>query len=199
MTDKNTWSHALADAAQRWHGIEIDGAEAEALSGAYGLWKDTVSASAARLPMDSVPGDFARVMAEAAPQGPLRLLREAAAVARVGEDPLQAEMTQVAAMLRQLDISARELTQMSLRALHAVHEAILAPKFNYGAPRIAANHLHVDGSLQLVHDHQSDGRGLDLARAERVLEYIGRVWRRPVTLHTVGERGEARVVTSKRL
>jgi stage V sporulation protein R len=83
--------------------------------------------------------------------------------------------------------------------VHAVHEAILAPKFNYGAPRIAANHLHVDGSLQLVHDHQSDGRGLDLARAERVLEYIGRVWRRPVTLHTVGERGEARVVTSKRL
>ncbi|HYD97382.1 MAG TPA: SpoVR family protein [Noviherbaspirillum sp.] len=82
---------------------------------------------------------------------------------------------------------------------HAVHEAILAPKFNYGAPRIAANHLHVDGSLQLVHDHQSDGRGVDLGRAERVLEYIGRVWRRPVTLHTVGDRGEARVVTSKRL
>ncbi len=83
--------------------------------------------------------------------------------------------------------------------IHAVHEAILAPKFNYGAPRIAANHLHVDGSLQLVHDHQSDGRGLDLLRAERVLEYVGKVWRRPVTLHTVGERGEARVVTSKRL
>jgi stage V sporulation protein R len=83
--------------------------------------------------------------------------------------------------------------------VHAVHEAILAPKFNYGAPRIAANHLHVDGSLQLVHDHQSDGRGLDLARSERVLEYIGRIWRRPVTLHTIGDRGEARVVTSKRL
>lgn len=83
--------------------------------------------------------------------------------------------------------------------VHAVHEAILSPKFNYGAPRIAANQLHVDGSLQLVHDHQSDGRGLDLSRAERVLEYVGRVWRRPVTLHTVGDRGEARVLTSRRL
>jgi stage V sporulation protein R len=83
--------------------------------------------------------------------------------------------------------------------VHAVHEAILAPKYNFGAPRIAANHLHVDGSLQLVHDHQSDGRGVDLLRAERVLEYVGKIWRRPVTLHTVGERGEARVVTSKRL
>jgi stage V sporulation protein R len=89
--------------------------------------------------------------------------------------------------------------RISANEVHAVHEAILAPKFNYGAPRIAANHLHVDGSLQLVHDHQSDGRGVDLGRAERVLEYIGRVWRRPVTLHTVGDRGEARVVTSKRL
>lgn len=89
--------------------------------------------------------------------------------------------------------------RISENNVHAVHEAILAPKFNYGAPRIAANHLHVDGSLQLLHDHQSDGRGLDLGRAERVLEYIGRVWRRPVTLHTVGDRGEARVVTSKRI
>lgn len=83
--------------------------------------------------------------------------------------------------------------------VHAVHEAILAPKFNFGAPRIAANNMHVDGSLQLIHDHQTDGRGVDLGRAERVLEYIGRVWRRPVTLHTVGDRGEARVVTSKRV
>jgi stage V sporulation protein R len=83
--------------------------------------------------------------------------------------------------------------------VHAVHEAILAPKFNYGAPRIAANHLHVDGSLQLVHDHQNDGRGVDLQRAERVLEYVGKIWQRPVTLHTVGDRGEARVVTSKRI
>lgn len=82
--------------------------------------------------------------------------------------------------------------------VHAVHEAILSPKYNFGAPRIAVNHLHVDGSLQLVHDHQTDGRGIDLGRAERVLEYMGRVWRRPVTLHTVGERGEARVVTARR-
>jgi stage V sporulation protein R len=85
------------------------------------------------------------------------------------------------------------------RDVHAVHEAILGPKFNYGAPRIAANHLHLDGSLQMIHDHQSDGRGLDMMRAERVLEYVGKVWRRPVTLHTVGERGEARVLTSRRL
>ncbi|HEY4541323.1 MAG TPA: SpoVR family protein [Noviherbaspirillum sp.] len=83
--------------------------------------------------------------------------------------------------------------------VHAVHEAILAPKYNFGAPRIAVNHMHMDGSLQLIHDHQTDGCGIDLQRAERVLEYIGRVWRRPVTLHTVGDRGESRVVTARRV
>lgn len=85
------------------------------------------------------------------------------------------------------------------REVHAVHEAILGPRFNYGAPRIAVKRLQGDGSLQLVHDDKSDGRGIDLARAERVLEYLGRVWKRPVTLQTVGERGEARVLTSRRM
>lgn len=84
------------------------------------------------------------------------------------------------------------------RDIHAVREAILAPKFNYGAPRIAATRMYQDGSLELTHDHQGDGRGLDVGRAERVLEYISRVWRRPVTLNTVGYSGNPRVVTSKR-
>jgi stage V sporulation protein R len=84
------------------------------------------------------------------------------------------------------------------RDVHAVREAILAPKFNYGAPRIAATRLNFDGSLELVHDHASDGRGLDARRAERVLEYIARVWRRPVTLQTVGESGNTRILSSGR-
>jgi stage V sporulation protein R len=84
------------------------------------------------------------------------------------------------------------------RDIHAVREAILAPKFNYGAPRIAATEMRQDGSLELVHDHRSDGRGLDMQRAERVLEYVARVWRRPVSLHTVGDSGNARVITSKK-
>ena len=77
------------------------------------------------------------------------------------------------------------------RDLDAVREAILAPKFNYGAPRVAVTELHSDGSLELKHDHASDGRGLDLGRSRRVLEYTRRIWRRPVRLHTVNERGEA--------
>ena len=44
-----------------------------------------------------------------------------------------------------------------------------------------------DGTLVLAHDHTSDGRGLDAARA-RVLEYVQRVWRRPVMLQTIDSR-----------
>ena len=81
--------------------------------------------------------------------------------------------------------------------IHAIREAILAPKFNYGAPRVAVRAMHVDGSLELVHDFAGDGRGLDLPRAERVLDYVSRIWRRPVSLQTVGSSGNPRVVASK--
>ena len=76
------------------------------------------------------------------------------------------------------------------RDLNAIREAILAPKFNYGAPRIAASEMRQDGTLVLTHDHASDGRGLDAARGNRVIQYVRRVWRRPVRLNTVDSRGE---------
>lgn len=83
------------------------------------------------------------------------------------------------------------------RDIHAIHEAILAPKYNYGAPCVAASELNDDGSLILRHDHQRDGRGLELSQAERVMHYVGRIWRRPVTLHTVDFRGMSRTVCHK--
>jgi len=82
------------------------------------------------------------------------------------------------------------------RDIHAVREAILAPRFNFGAPRVAAIKLDVDGSLTLGHDSDSDGRGLDLERSERVLDYVAKVWRRPVSLHTVDDRG-SRVLSAR--
>ena len=89
------------------------------------------------------------------------------------------------------EAGAADEIKVLTRDLDAVREAILAPKFNYGAPRVAVTELRSDGGLELRHDHPSDGRGLDLARARRVLEYTRRAWRRPVHLHTVNERGES--------
>jgi stage V sporulation protein R len=78
------------------------------------------------------------------------------------------------------------------RKVQAVRESILAPKFNYGAPRIYVSELRQDGTLVLGHDHANDGRGLDLERASRVLQYIQHVWRRPVIMHTIDSRGTER-------
>ena len=77
------------------------------------------------------------------------------------------------------------------RDVNKIREAILAPKFNYGAPRICVGEMKTDGTLVLTHDHSADGRGLDLERASRVLQYVHRAWRRPVTLQTIDSRGSA--------
>lgn len=79
--------------------------------------------------------------------------------------------------------------RINSRDVNQVREAILAPKFNYGAPRIHVAEMQTDGTLALAHEHTADGRGLDLERASRVLQYVHRVWRRPVVLRTVDSRG----------
>ncbi len=106
-------------------------------------------------------------------------------------------------MADRLDLFVYELrrdgeTKIASRDIHAIREAILAPKFNYGAPCIAVTHMGPEHTLELTHDHARDGRGLDLGQAERVLEYVARVWRHPVVLHTVDFRGVARDVSSKK-
>ena len=75
--------------------------------------------------------------------------------------------------------------------LDALHEVIVGPKYNFGAPSVSASHVRVDGTLELAHDHKVDGRGIDVERAKKVLGYIERVWRRPVILHTVDSHGAA--------
>ena len=62
-------------------------------------------------------------------------------------------------------------------------------------PRCSRKHVGHDGSLELHHENETDGRGLDVDRAERVLDYIHKVWRRPIALETVDAEGRARVLT----
>jgi len=66
-----------------------------------------------------------------------------------------------------------------------LHESLLMDKYNFGAPRVVVTEIRNDGTLVLQHDAQLDGRGLDAERSLRVLEYIKRVWRRPVLLNTI--------------
>lgn len=89
-------------------------------------------------------------------------------------------------------------TKIVNRDIHAIREAILAPKYHFGAPCIAVSRVAADGSLELTHDYLRDGRGLDLPQAEKVLDYVTRVWRRPVTLHTVDFRGVVRILPARK-
>jgi stage V sporulation protein R len=80
--------------------------------------------------------------------------------------------------------------------LTSLHEAILAAKYNFGAPVVSAQHVRNDGTLELVHDSGSDGRGLDLERSRKVLDYLQRVWRRPIVLTTVNQAGSTLELTA---
>ncbi len=106
-------------------------------------------------------------------------------------------------LAEQLDLFVFEMrkdgeTRIVNRDIVAVREAILAPKYNYGSPCIAVSRVNGDGSLELTHDYLRDGRGLDLTQAEKVLEYVTRIWRRPVTLHTVDFRGVVRILPARK-
>jgi stage V sporulation protein R len=79
--------------------------------------------------------------------------------------------------------------------IHALRETVLAPKYNFGAPAVLAKRIGNDGSLELYHEHETDGRGLDVDRAERVLDYMHKVWRRPITLETIDGERRSRVIT----
>jgi spore cortex formation protein SpoVR/YcgB (stage V sporulation) len=79
--------------------------------------------------------------------------------------------------------------------IHALRESVLGPKYNFGAPAVLAKHLAADGSLELYHEHDTDGRGLDVDRAERVLDYMHKVWRRPISLETVDGEQRPKVIT----
>ncbi|HZO22433.1 MAG TPA: SpoVR family protein [Steroidobacteraceae bacterium] len=80
--------------------------------------------------------------------------------------------------------------------MSALQEAVLGPKYNFGAPSVSAAHVRNDGTLELMHDSASDGRGLDLERSRRVIDYVQRVWRRPITLTTVNQAGSTLELTA---
>ncbi|GIX47423.1 MAG: stage V sporulation protein R [Candidatus Tectimicrobiota bacterium] len=73
------------------------------------------------------------------------------------------------------------------RERDAVLEALLAPRYNYGVPRIVISEVR-DGVLYLEHLDRTT-TFLDRHYAEQTLAYIAELWRRPVHLITGDERG----------
>ena len=72
--------------------------------------------------------------------------------------------------------------------------SLVAPRYNYGAPRIVVASVHNDGSLGLEHE-PTDLSPLDLKYAEKTLEYLFELWKKPVHLRTFNSQREATALT----
>jgi spore cortex formation protein SpoVR/YcgB (stage V sporulation) len=65
---------------------------------------------------------------------------------------------------------------------------------NYGAPRIVITKVNQDSSLSLEHE-RSDLGPLDLKYAEKTLEYVHELWKRPILLKTFNSQDEVTALT----
>jgi spore cortex formation protein SpoVR/YcgB (stage V sporulation) len=78
------------------------------------------------------------------------------------------------------------------RKFEDVIETLIASKFNYGMPRILVREVGNDGTLYLEQD-RADHRGLDMKFAQKTIDYVYQLWKRPV--HLVGRNEQMKEVT----
>jgi aspartyl-tRNA(Asn)/glutamyl-tRNA(Gln) amidotransferase subunit A len=120
MNKEPSWAALLADTAHCWNDLDL-AASSEALSRPYADWQAITAATAKTLPMDHVPSDFTTFLADSAVPGRLTLLATVESKLVIA-DPLEADLTQVAALLRSGELSSRELTEQALRRLHTLQK-----------------------------------------------------------------------------
>jgi stage V sporulation protein R len=80
------------------------------------------------------------------------------------------------------------------RQIEDVIYSLVAPRYNYGAPRIVITRVNEDGSLLLEHE-RSDLGTLDRTYGEKTLGYLYELWKKPVHLKTFGSQHEATTLT----
>ena len=68
-----------------------------------------------------------------------------------------------------------------------VRDSIVASMTNFGYPYITVVDADFNGNSELVLRHHHEGQDLDLAYAQKTLEYVQYIWSRPVYLETVVE------------
>jgi stage V sporulation protein R len=79
------------------------------------------------------------------------------------------------------------------RERDAVVEALLAPRYNYGVPRIVVQEV-VNNALCLEHVDRAI-TFLDRPYANQTLTYIAELWKHPVQLLTSDEHGHDTTLT----
>ncbi|MBI5649836.1 MAG: SpoVR family protein [Chloroflexi bacterium] len=82
--------------------------------------------------------------------------------------------------------------EITSRAYDEVMRAMLAPRYNYGAPKIFVTEI-ARGELRLRHDKGSLG-DLDLRYAEKTLGYIFELWKSPVIMDATHDDKPIRLI-----
>jgi stage V sporulation protein R len=80
------------------------------------------------------------------------------------------------------------------RKLEDVVYRLVTPRYNYGAPRIVVAKVNDDSSLLLEHEPNDLGQ-LDFKYAEKTLEYLFELWKKPVHLKTFNNQRETTTLT----
>jgi stage V sporulation protein R len=84
---------------------------------------------------------------------------------------------------------------ITARERDAVVESLLAPRYNYGVPRIVVRDV-VNNTLYLEHLDR-DSTFLDRRYADQTLAYITELWKHPVHLLTSDEQGKDTTLTPR--
>lgn len=79
--------------------------------------------------------------------------------------------------------------EIKSRKVEDVIQGLVAPRYNFGAPKIVISKVLDDGTLLMEHA-PGDLATLDLKYAERTLEYLHELWKKPVRLRTANHQGE---------
>src|SRR5918992_384500 len=79
--------------------------------------------------------------------------------------------------------------EIKSRDVGEVIKSLTAPRYNFGAPRIVISKVLEDGTLLLEHEQGNLGT-LDVKYAEKTLEYIHELWKKPIRLRTANTQGE---------
>jgi stage V sporulation protein R len=79
--------------------------------------------------------------------------------------------------------------EIKSRDVGEVIQSLTAPRYNFGAPKIVISKVLDDGTLLLEHE-QGDLGTLDVKYAEKTLEYIHELWKKPIRLRTANTQGE---------
>jgi len=78
--------------------------------------------------------------------------------------------------------------EVKSRRVEDVVQSLVAAQYNYGVPRVVVTKVLEDGTLLLEHE-EGDLAPLDLKYAEKTLEYLHELWKKPIHLKMLNGQG----------